>query len=67
MSNFADTHLNFINIFLSFLTFELNIQEYNHKMICIYYHGIKCDMSMHLFGTKLVSLGQLADEIYVNL
>ena len=32
-------------------------------MIYIYYHGIKCDMSIHLFGTKLVSLGQLADEI----
>ena len=32
-------------------------------MICIFDHGIKFAMSKHLCGTKLVSLGQLADEI----
>ena len=28
-------------------------------MICISEHGIKCAMSKNLFGTKVVSLGQL--------
>ena len=32
-------------------------------MICISDHGIKCAMSKHLFGSKLVGLGQLAYEI----
>ena len=32
-------------------------------MICISVHGIICVMSYHLFGAKLVSLGQEADEI----
>ena len=41
----------------------MNIQEYDHKIICISDHGIKCAMSKHLFGTKLVSLEQLAGEI----
>ena len=67
MSNFVGTPPNFITIFLSFLTFKLIFKNIIHKMICISDQGIKCAMSKHLFGTKHVSLGQLADEIYVIL
>ena len=36
-------------------------------MIFISDHGIKCAMSKHLFGTKLISQGQLADELLIIL
>ena len=63
MSYFVGTPYNFITIFLSFQTYKLNIQEYNHKMIGISSYSRKCAMSSHLFCTKCVSLGQLTDEI----
>ena len=34
---------------------QINIQEYNHKMICISHHAIKCAMSCIHLAPKIVS------------
>ena len=67
MSDFVGTPPLLYCHFSLISNISIDIQEYNHKMICISDHGINCAMPYHLFGTKLVSLGQLADEIWVIL
>ena len=45
MSNFVGTPPLFYYHFSPISNIKINIQEYNHKMICISDHGIKCAMS----------------------